>query len=115
MVKRGRIGHGAIQGRARVHALLGLDSKIISGVTAGGDPAIAGVHIVGILLAMAINRMVLGQMRVHGSVHRSVVVVSLLVVRVDTVPHVVPSIAVVWVSDVMGRVHNLRATVGVFE
>ena len=95
MVKRGRIGHCAIQGRARVHALLGLDSKIISGVTTGGDPVIAGVHIVGILLAMAVHGMVLGHMRVHGSVHRSVVVVSLLVVCVGTVPHVVASIAIV--------------------
>lgn len=42
-------------------------------------------------------------------------VMRLLVVRVDSVPHVVTPIAIVRVDDVMGRVHDLRATVGMFE
>ena len=95
MVERGRIGYSAVQRRTRVHALLGLHPKIIGGVTAAGDPIAAGVHVVGILLTMAIHGVVLGHMGVHGSVHRSVVVVSLLVVGVDTVPHVVTPIAIV--------------------
>ena len=115
MVERGRIAHSAVQRRARVHALLGLHSKIIGGVPATRDPIAAGVHVVGILLAMAIHRVILGHMSVHGSVYRNVVVVSLLVVGVDIVPHVVTPIATVRVDDVMGRVHNLRATVGMLE
>jgi len=115
LMERGRIGYSAVQSRARVHALLGLHSEIICGVTAAGDPVTAGVHVVGVLLAMAVHGVVLGHMSIHGSVHRGVLVGSVLVVRVDTIPHVVTPIAVVRVGDVMGRVHNLRAAVGVFE
>ena len=106
-MERGRVDHGAIQGGARVHVLLGWYSEIIGGVTATRDPIAAGVHVVGILLAMAVHGVVLGHMDVHGSVHRSVLV-SLMVVCADTVGYVVAPIAVV-------RVHNLRAAVRVFE
>ena len=94
-MERGRIGHSAVQRRARVHVLLGLHSKIIGRVTAAVDPVAARVHVVRILLAMTVHGVVLGHMSVHGSVHRNVVVVSLLVVGVDTVPHVVTPIATV--------------------
>ena len=60
MVERGRIRHGTVQRRARVHALLGLHSEIIGGVTAAGDAIRVGIHVVGILLAMAVNGVVLG-------------------------------------------------------
>ena len=115
-MERGRIGYSAVQRRARVHALLGLHPEVIGGVTAAGDPVAAGVHVVGNLLAVAVHGVVLGYMSVHGSVHRNVLVVSLLVVRVDTVRHVVTSIAVVRVGNVVGRrVHDPRTTVGLFE
>lgn len=111
VVMERRIGHSTVQRRARVHALLGLHSKIIGGVTAAGDPVAGGVHVVGILLAVAVHGVVLGHMCVHGAIHRNVLVVNLLVVRVDTVSHVVAPVAVVRVDDLMGRVHDLRATV----
>jgi hypothetical protein len=41
--------------------------------------------------------------------------VALVVVWADTVPHVVTPIAIVRVDHVVGRVHDLGATVGVFE
>ena len=99
----GRIDHGAVQRRARVHALLGLHSEIIGGVTAAGDPIAVGVHVVGILLTMAVHGVVLGHMSVHGSIHRSVLV-TLVVVWADTVAHAVTPIAVV---EVGGRVYDL--------
>jgi len=110
-MERGRIGHSAVQRRARIHAMLGLHPEIIGGVTAAGDPVVIGVHVVGILLAMAVDVVVLGHVGVQGAI----VLVALVVVRVDTAPHVVTPIAVVRTDDGMGRVHDLRATVGVFE
>ena len=110
-MERGRIDHGAVQRWAGVHALLGLHSEIIGGVTAAGDPIAVGVHVVGILLSMAVHGVVLGYMSIHGSIHRSVLV-TLVVVCADAVPHVVTPIAVV---EVGGRVHDLCATVGLFE
>lgn len=107
--------HGAVQRWARVYALLGLHPKVIGWVTTNGDPVIARVHAVGILLAMRIHRMVLRHMGTHGSIHVDALVVSLLVVCVDTVPHVVTSITVVGIGDMMGRVNDLRTTVGMFE
>jgi len=109
-MERGRIDHGAVQRRAGVHALLRLHSEIIGRVTAAGDPIGVGVHVVGILLTMAVHGVVLGHMNVHGSIHRSVLV-TLVVVWADAVPHVVTPIAVVRVDEVGGRVHDLGATV----
>ena len=59
--------------------------------------------------------MVLRHMGTHGSIHGDALVVTLLVVCVDTVPHVVTSIAVVGIGDVMGGVNDLSTTVGVSE
>ena len=113
-MERGRVDHGAVQGGVRVHVLLGLHSEVIGGVTATGDPIVAGVHVVGNLLAMAVHGVILGHMSVHGSVHRSVLV-SLMVVWADAVRHVVTPIVVVRVENVVRIVHDLRATVGMLE
>lgn len=112
---RGMLCHSAVQRWARVHALLGLHPKVIGWVTANGDPVIARVHVVGILLTMRTHWMVLGHVGTHGSIHGDVLVVALLVVRIDTVPHVVTSITIVGIGDMMGRVHDLRTAVGMFE
>ena len=53
-------------------------------------------------------------MSIHGPVHRTVLM-TLLVVCAHTVYHAIPPIAAVRVGDVLGRVHDLGATVGVFE
>lgn len=64
---------------------------------------------------MRIHRMVLGNVSVHGSIHGDALVMSLLVVCVNTVPHAVTPIATVRIADVMRCVHDLCTTVGVFE
>jgi hypothetical protein len=111
----GGICNGTVQRWARIHALLGLHSKTIGGVTSNGDPVITRIHVVGILLAMRVHRVVLRYVGIHGSIDRDDLVMTLLIVSVNTVPHAITPIATVRVADVMGRVHDLCTTVGVFE
>lgn len=103
----GGICHGTVQRWARVHVLLGLHSKIVGGVTSNGDPVTARIHVVGILLAMRVHRMVLRHVSIHGSIHRDVLVMILLTVCVYTVPHAITTIATVRVADMMSRVNDL--------
>lgn len=103
----GRICHGAAQRWARVHVLLRLHSKIVGGVTPNGDPVTARIHVVGILLAMRVHSMVVRYVSIHGSIYGDVLVMILLAVCVNAVPHAITTIATVRVADMMRRVNDL--------